>query len=362
LSPNIVDEVPLKNRLQAVNLFIDRQKSIHTANSNLTTTLNQLSESCLKDIQTLIAGAQLRSYISRHNETMKTLMAMPTTYKATTEGRQQMKTSRESLVKKSQEFVATLGVDARKIENTQKSYIKKSSDALKQYLEPKEEAPYVILDVKETPKETHNPWTWAFPPYIDEWGTQWSYGTRGGRWNTHYENRNTGQVGTQGHMWLYGADDSDYAYINAMSEIWVWYKMPAAGMVEAWLYLQCIDGTYSGCMEDEWGWSDIDVYQRSRPYMEVFYPAGGRRYGTLLDFHIGECDCCWSGRVSNANPGDFRYSHLFSTQSYAANQWVLIAFGLHDYNYFWVNDESCDLSMLNRWFMHHLAIRSTGAP
>ena len=50
-------------------------------------------------------------------------------------------------------------------------------------------------------------------------------------------------------MWLYGADDSDYAYTNALSEVWVWYRMPAAGMVEAWLYLQCIDGLYNGKSE-----------------------------------------------------------------------------------------------------------------
>ncbi len=357
-----LDEVLLNDRLQAVNSFIERQKSINSANSGLTETLNKLSQACTKDIQNLIGTAQLRSYISKHNETLKTLAALPIKYKATNEGRQQGKELRESLVKKSQEFLATLGVDAKKVENIQKGYIKKSSDAIQQYLTPKEEAPYVVLDPNETPKMTNNPWTWAFPPYTDERGTQWSYGTRGGRWSSHNENRNTGQIGTQAHMWLYGADDSDYAYTNAMSEVCVWYKMPAAGMVEAWLYLQCIDGIYSGCMEDEWGWSDIDVYQRSNPYMQVIYPAGGRRYGTLMDFHIGECDCCWSGRVANANPGDFRYSHLFSTQSYAANQWVLISFGLHDYNYFWVNDESCDLSMLNRWLMHHLAIRSTGAP
>ncbi len=96
--------------------------------------------------------------------------------------------------------------------------------------------------------------------------------------------------------------------------------------------------------------------------MEVFYSLGGRRYGTLLDFHIGECAYCWSGKIANAYPGDFRHSHLYSTQSYAAGQWMLIAFGIHDYNYFWVSDMSVDISMTNRWFMHHLAIRSIGEP
>ncbi|HEX9914767.1 MAG TPA: hypothetical protein VGB32_07600 [Candidatus Bathyarchaeia archaeon] len=357
-----MDEVPIKERLQAADASIERQRNIQAANRTLTTTLNQLSEGCVKDVQGLIAKTQLRAYTSRHSETMKSIADIPVKYRATTDGLRQEKEFRRGLVKRSQEYVATLGVDLKKVEGIQKDYIKRSGEALRQQLEPKEEAPYVILDPKETPKETHNPWAWMYPPYVDEWGTQWSYGTRGGRWVSHYENRYTGQIGNQNQMWLYGSDDSDYGYTNGMSEVWVWYRMPAAGMVEAWLYLQCIDSRYGGCMDDEWGWSDIDVYQRSKPYMEVFYPAGGRRYGTLLDFHMGECDCCWSGRVANAYPGDFRYSHLFSTQSYAANQWLLIAFGIHDYNYFWTNDMSCDTYMLNNWFMHHLAIRSTGAP
>ncbi len=44
------DEVPIKERLQAADASIERQRTIQAANRTLTTTLNQLSEGCVKDI------------------------------------------------------------------------------------------------------------------------------------------------------------------------------------------------------------------------------------------------------------------------------------------------------------------------
>ena len=152
-----MDEVPIKERLQAADASIERQRNIQAANRTLTTTLNQLSESYVKDIQSLITKTQLRAYISRHNETRKSIEDIPTKYRSTTDGLRQEKEFRRSLVKKSQEYVATLGVDVKKAEGIQKDYIKRPGEALRQQLEPKEEAPYVILDPKETPRETHNP-------------------------------------------------------------------------------------------------------------------------------------------------------------------------------------------------------------
>jgi hypothetical protein len=357
-----VNEVPLNDRFQASEKLIERQRGIFSVNKDLTLTLNRLREGCIKDVNSLIGSEQLRAYKELHNEVRAKIVEIPLSFKSTSESKEKEGKYRQKLVKKGQKFIASLDVDKKRIESVLKDYVKKSSSTFDKYLHPKEEAPYVITDATKVPKQTHNPWMWKYPPYSDEWGTYWSSGTRGGRWVSHYENRYTGQIGTQSQIYIHGADDSDWAYTNALSEVWVWYKMPVAGMVEAWLYLQNIDGYYNGCEDDEWGWSNADIKQQSWPYMEVFYPQGGRRYGNLLDFHIGECDCCWSGKVAYANPGDFRYAHLFSTKSYAANQWLLIAFGIHDYNNVWVNDMSVDLAMTNRWFMHHLAIRSTGAP
>ncbi len=63
-----------------------------------------------------------------------------------------------------------------------------------------------------------------------------------------YENRYTGQIETRCHLWLNGADDSDYGYTNALSEVWVWYQMPAAGMVED----GCIFKTFRVFTADAW--------------------------------------------------------------------------------------------------------------
>lgn len=358
----IEDEIPSEDINKATESFNERLKEQISINQDLTSSLNKLRNNCITDVQSLIDERQRKTYLNRHKETREKIINIPFNYESTTEGIKKEHDDRRNLVKKEQDFINTLKVDKDKVKKTHKDYIGKSDEILNKYLEPKEKAPYVTVDHKDLPKKTDNPWRWYHPPYYDEWGTTWHSGSRGGRWATHYENRYSGQIETRSHLWLYGADDSDYGYSKGYSEIHVWYQMPAAGIIEAWLYLQNIYGNYNGCMDDEWGWSDANIYQRSKPYMKVYYPKYGIRYGTLLNFHVGECDCCWAGKVAWADPGDFRYSHLLSPHSFAAGAWVKLAFGIYDYNYFWVNDMSVNLSMTNRWFLHHLAIKLSGAP
>jgi hypothetical protein len=160
-------------------------------------------------------------------------------------------------------------------------------------------------------------------------------------------------------MSIYGADDSDYTYTGAFSELQFWFRMPNAGMVEVWLYLQAIDTAYGGCLDDEWGFSDANIQQTSRPYLSIISPYGDTRYSTLLDYRRGEDEGCW-GRII-ATGGQYRYAHLFSLNSYAAGQWVLCGVGINDYNYVWVNDMSFNTYLTSRWFLRDVAVRSTGA-
>ena len=138
--------------------------------------------------------------------------------------------------------------------------------------------------------------------------------------------------------------------------------MPATGLIEVWGYFQAIQDEFSGCLSDEWGVSDAGIQQLSRPYLRTISPSEAWRYGVFLDYRRGENEGCWSGKINNAQPGEFRYPYLFSMQSYAAGQWVYLAIGVHDFNYFWVNDMSCSANLTSRWFVKNIAVRSTGAP
>jgi len=354
------EEIPIENQFTAADNFIERQKSIFARNKELSTTLNQLQEDCLRDIHSLIGPKKLERYSAFHGEIMGRMVELPELFTLAEERDKLEQEYRGRLLAKAREFVGSLDIDISKVKSIQKEYIARAQSAIEKVLELEEEAPYVHISPAEVPKLTSNPWTWKYPPYNGDWGTAWSSGSRGRRWVGHAENRLTGEIHCWNRMYIYGADDSDYSRTDALSEIWVWFRMPAAGMVEAWIYLQDIDTPYSGCLEDEWGWSDASIRQQSSAYLEVFNPPGARRYGSLLNYTLGECDCCWARNITD--PGKFRYAHLYSKESYAAGQWGLMAIGIHDHNYFWVNDMSCDTRMTSRWFVHHLALRSTGAP
>jgi len=261
----IEDEIPSEDINKAAESFNERLKEQISINQELTSSLNKLRKSCITDVQSLIDERQREAYLKRHKETREKIINIPFKYESTPEGIKKEHEDRRKLVKKEQDFIKTLKVDKDKVKKTHKDYIGKSDEILNKHLEPKEKAPYVKVDDKDLPKKTDNPWKWYHPPYYDEWGTSWHGGSRGCRWATHYENRYSGQIETRSHLWLYGADDSYYGYSKGYSEIHVWYKMPTAGIIEAWLYLQNIYGNYNGCMDDEWDCStQVSIKEANR--------------------------------------------------------------------------------------------------
>jgi hypothetical protein len=63
-----VDEVPMKDRLQAADASIERQKGIQAANSTLTTALNQLSEGCVQDVQALKSYENIMKRLEKEDQ------------------------------------------------------------------------------------------------------------------------------------------------------------------------------------------------------------------------------------------------------------------------------------------------------
>jgi hypothetical protein len=145
-----------------------------------------------------------------------------------------------------------------------------------------------------------------------------------------------------------------------MSEVWVWFQMPTAGLVEIWAFLQAIETSRWGRLVDHFGFSDANIEQRSSAYLEVIEPQGGHRGITLLDYRRGGDEGSWAAAL--LAPGAFHAAQLFSVESHAAGQWVLLAIGVEDLNYMWLDDMEADSEMTNRWFVHHVAVRSTGGP
>ncbi len=350
-----LNEIPLSEKFQIMDGLVDRQKAMLTRNKKLTLDLDRLREGCLREVNSLIGSQQLRSYTDLHDEVRGKFLEPRRVFKSESEIELEEKAYRKKLVSRAQELVDRLGVDENKVKGVFGDYIRKADNVFYSYLNPKVEAPYVVADRALVPPE-QSPWLWFYPPYFSEFGAVYAFGSRGIHAATHYEDHNTGKISTISYLEIKGASDSDYAHTDAMSEIMLTpFIVPKTGRLEAWLVLRNDTSDYHGCMDDEWGWSDISVKQQSFPYMSIYGRNGGD--GTLFDFRRGECDCCWSGKISNANPSDFRFVHLFSQGGIAANLWVTVSFGIHDINYAWVNDYSVHMTMTNSWYVDSVAIR-----
>jgi hypothetical protein len=346
--------------LSAVDDTSAREKEIISTNAQLASTLSRLREECRKEIRALIPSDKLEEYERHHERTKQRLADLSSMTEHTTGALKLSAQAHRRILMEGRRFVESLSIDTKRIEEVQKRFLTQAQSAVEGAFRGGEDAPYVETSPGEVPTRSHNPWEWRNPPYTGQWGTGSSFGTRGSRSVSHFESSITGEIDCWSSQSIYGADDSDTTYTNAYSEVQFWFRMPAAGLVEVWLYLQAIDTPYGGCLDDEWGFSDADILERSRPYLWILSPFGSPRYGTLLEYHRGEDEGCWSNTTAKA--GEYRYPHLFSFDSYAAQQYVLCGVGIQDYNYFWVNDMSCRTNVTSRWFLKDVAVRSTGAP
>ncbi|NYT01591.1 MAG: hypothetical protein GKC10_02385 [Methanosarcinales archaeon] len=357
-------DVPFDIRMSAADESIKSMSSLAASARALNSAFNELRTAYKKDLQATIGPQKIEGYSRLHARTKERLSEIPGLFPQTMEGDRMKKELKERSISEARQYIAASGIDAEHMKTLQREYRYKAQQAINKVLQLDEgpQTPTFHQKVTELPKPVSNPWTWYSPPYSDAWN-YWSWErTRGSSGVDSRANRSNGQIECWSSLDLSGADDSDYTWTNGFAEVRFWFRMPAAGMVEAWGYFQDIQAEFSGCLSDEWGFSDASIQQLSRPYLRVLYPSQSWRYGVFLDYRRGESEGCWSDRINGANPGDFRYPHLFSMESFPAGQWVYVAIGNHDYNYFWVNDMSCHTRMTSRWFVKNAAVRSTGAP
>jgi hypothetical protein len=78
----------------------------------------------------------------------------------------------------------------------------------------------------------------------------------------------------------------------------------------------------------------------------------------LLDYHRGGDEGPWQSEI--AAPGSFVYAHLFSAEPHAAGEQLLLSIGIEDYTRVDLGGMGANTQMTSHWFLHHLALRSTG--
>jgi hypothetical protein len=351
------EQVPRDLQLATGEKFIEREKMIYARNKELSNSLHQMRENCVKEIHHLL-GSKAEEYVAFREKSRNRSGDMHSLYIPTPEGEKIRSEVRKRSLADAREFIQSLEVDITKVKQVQKKYLSQSQSAFEKAMNVTE-ASYGGVNSTGPPKQMIDPWTWKSPPYDYSRGYANYSSSTGTNGALHYENHLTGEINCESWLKLANTDDSDYCYAQSMSEISFWFQMPATGLIEVWVDLQCIDTQYSGCLEDEWGWSEASIQQQSRAYLGVL-DGGGLRYAKLLDIQRESNEGCWAGTV--AQPGDELWPHFYSMEPFEVGQWVLIRIGVMDDNDCWVNDMSCDGSMRNSWFVRTIALKSTGGP
>lgn len=355
---NLENEIPIEVRFAAQEDSVKRQQRLLSTDKEISLGHARLREKYRKEMYQLIGAETIKEHAEQFNKLLARIAETSTKFPRTPKGEKEEEKLRKRLKKEKHELYHSWGFDIEKGLVLRKKYLENARKILEQGIESDAEMP-ADADTEE-PKPTSNPWTWVFPPYGHQWtNTVQSSGSRGSRSRTLNASAATGEISLWNQMVLSGADNSDWSKIDIMSEVGFWFRMPAAGLVEVWIRYQDINTDYTGQLWDESGCSDADIRQLSRVYL--WTKGSTERYSTTVDYRRGESEGSWA--VGGPTyPGQILSKHLFSNKSYTANEWVYVAAGVRDMNYFWLDDMTCRSTMTSKWFVNHVAIRSTGAP
>jgi hypothetical protein len=350
--------MPSSDRLAAWQSHIERQGRILEECRQLGAEWAELSRSYQAEMRALVGEEKYAAATPSHRALLERLVKCPTLFDGSGEGRRAEEVYRAQLITERHELYRSLGFDHAAAIKLRASYLERSNAVIERQLGAS--TGFVAGSAAKSPV-TPNPWSRHSAPFVDEWGTGGADDTGGVTSGTHAENRWSGAISCRSFSRLIGADDGDHGWTMAMSEIWIWFRMPAAGMVEAYVDLQDVETGMSGNLHDESGCSDGRARQTSRAYL--WTSGGTERFQTIRDYSVTTDGSNRSWNIPLTSPGAFIHPHLFSSRSYPAGAWVLCAIGVRDDTSFWVNDMSVNpSSVTSSYFVKDVYLRSTGAP
>lgn len=208
-----------------------------------------------------------------------------------------------------------------------------------------------------------NPWTYFAPPYP---GWAWSYTGFNAGFTfipTLYLDPGIGLVGNINHLQDTDASDNDYGHMVYNTAIRIWYQMPTAGLIEAWIEGQVASAHHRVSLHDEFGWSDSDAWQHD--YLTFNATVGGSSSAVQMSemswfSEEGNTDGYWDNEY--LTEGASYWANLVSDRSVIipAGAWVLLEVGMTNFNATFANDVTVYSTMDFRWIIKQVIVHSTG--
>lgn len=211
-----------------------------------------------------------------------------------------------------------------------------------------------------------NPWTIFRAPFA---GWSWYYTT-----NLHgYEFRptlhldsGTGLIGNGNSLVAPRNDGGIYGEADYNAAVAFWYRMPAAGLLEAWIELEAVQDFTISNMRWEYifpwsfpsGAANINAYVT----LKADGPRPGEWQRAWVDSYGQSFPRPGSGDSVYYPPGSRHYFHLFSDQVFDAGTWVLVQVGSLTTNSCRTNQIYATSDAIYRWRVVTAQVHSTGEP
>ncbi|HXS41092.1 MAG TPA: hypothetical protein VN766_12980 [Stellaceae bacterium] len=143
----------------------------------------------------------------------------------------------------------------------------------------------------------------------------------------------------------------------------IWYQMPTAGLIEAWIEGQVASAHHRVSLHDEFGWSDSDAWQHD--YLTFNATVGGSSSAVQMSemswfSEEGNTDGYWDNEY--LTEGASYWANLVSDRSVIipAGAWVLLEVGMTNFNATFANDVTVYSTMDFRWIIKQVIVHSTG--
>lgn len=318
--------------------------------------VTRLRSEYLNALPQIIGEHDLPEYLERHKLRIAAMRSAREKCIPSPAGYANLQQTRERIAQRSTKLIQQSSVDVDQLERLQAEYKTKSSKLLRQTLGAGETLTLRPTD-RRGPNQTYRPpylgWDWYFLPGSS---TDSSFSFAHTR-----ADRITGEILSDSSIRLVDADDSDYVYVLCRPRFRIVYTTPSAGEIVALVELESILTSHSGAIENECGYSEVDLTQRMRVYAQRTWPdASARIYAELpgaSDYHDDRARSHhWSGSLIDS--GLTRSVTLTIPGTVEADEMVGVDVGIETYNHVWSNDCTMESQLFHDYFIReiHLSI------
>jgi hypothetical protein len=340
-------ETPAKQKIQDLKIAKKYDK-----------TIQELNMKYLEDLYSIIGSKNLRQYQTLHRKRMEKMRIATLECPATNEGYKELEQIRRKIVEKSLDVIKKSNIKKSKIKKLQKAYKRKANNIFMTTIGKGKNIREDTSRIKNTDYEPpFSGWAWAY---------SWNWSKSGGLPNpefSRYLDHNIGLVGSHSYLHLIDADDSDYAEVLYRTAVRQWYRMPKLGQVKVKVEVERIETPYWGGIEDECGWSEIDLRQHMKLFAQVTIPTVTPRIylssSANIDYHdTNESSHSWSrtggyaGTTSSS--GYYTIPGPFNTGT-----WVVVDVGVETRNNFSTNDCTVKSGITQKYLIRKIGITTT---